>query len=280
MPDRVTLKWMARGFLATALLLAFVVYPRIARSQAGGNAAEHLAASVDAGEGRTDDPLGRRFVAIVEPDVPLSNLEAPAGDVATDTGRTDDPLGRVRVPLAADDGVNSNLDAASPTEASAVLLSPDAEAERQAVAGPEAVYTSPLVIPAADFRADGFDPDSIFFSFGGGYWTGNAAVYGCLIAPAYLPAGVTVTDMFVSVYDNDSSRDIGVNLRRVDNFTGTVTPMASATTAGSFVGVQTISDSSITTPVILYPDYSYYVTTCLGSSSLRLYSVRLYYATP
>jgi hypothetical protein len=128
-------------------------------------------------------------------------------------------------------------------------------------------YTSPLVIPAADFTDDGFDPDSVFFSFGGGYFTGDADAYGCLIAPAYLPQGATVTAMFVSVYDNDAARNITVTFRRVDNFTGSGTSLASTSTSGSFAGIQTIATSSITDPVILYPDNSYYLTTCLGSSS-------------
>ncbi len=137
--------------------------------------------------------------------------------------------------------------------------------------------TSPHVIPAAAFKSEGFDPDSSFFSFGGGYWTGDAAAYGCLIAPAHLPASVRVTDMFATVYDNDGSRNVTVTLRRMNNFTGVGTTMAAATSAGAFAGTQVIADATIDEPDTVYPDYSYYVTLCLGSSNLRLYSVRLYY---
>jgi len=34
-------------------------------------------------------------------------------------------------------------------------------------------YTSPLVIPAADFTSDGSDPDGFFFDFSGGYINGS-----------------------------------------------------------------------------------------------------------
>ncbi len=138
---------------------------------------------------------------------------------------------------------------------------------------------SPHVIPAAAFAADGFNPASVFFSFGGGYFTGNTAAYGCLQAPVYLPSGVPVRAMFVSVYDNDPGRSIAVNLRRVDNFTGTVATMgtASTTSSGAAPGIQVLVDDTIAFPEIRHPDFSYFVTACLGSSSLRLYSVRLRY---
>ena len=43
-----------------------------------------------------------------------------------------------------------------------------------------------------------------------------------------------------------------------------------------FNGVQVISDGTIDFPVVEHPGYSYYLTTCLGSQDIRLYSVRLY----
>jgi len=141
-------------------------------------------------------------------------------------------------------------------------------------------YTSPLVIPAAAFGADGGNPDSFFFPFGGGYMQGDSQEYGCLMAPAYLPDGVTVTEMWVTTYDNDPAFDLLVDLRRVDNFVGGTIAMAGANTLGELDEVQVIADFSINQPLVVYPDYSYYVTTCVLSGSLRIYSVRLYYTTP
>ncbi len=45
---------------------------------------------------------------------------------------------------------------------------------------------------------------------------------------------------------------------------------------GPFAGLQIISDLSIDLPVVSYPSYSTYLTTCLQSANIRLYSVRLY----
>ncbi len=139
---------------------------------------------------------------------------------------------------------------------------------------------SPLVVPAAAFASDGFDPDSLFFSFGGGYMTGNAQNYGCVDAPVYLPQSAIVKNMFVSLYDNDASRGMTATFWRVDNFTGSVNQLGSVSTTagGADAAIQVLNDNTITFPDIRYPDYSYYVTSCLGSSSLRLYSVRFQYA--
>jgi hypothetical protein len=130
---------------------------------------------------------------------------------------------------------------------------------------------------AAAFTADGSNPDSMFFPFGGGYFSGNADAYGCMVAAAYLPQGAEITDMFASVYDDDATSNLSVTLRRVDNFAGGTVTMADATTSGQFAGVQVINDFTIVEPIVVYPDYSYYVTTCVLSGSIRLYSVRLYY---
>ncbi len=142
---------------------------------------------------------------------------------------------------------------------------------------PVATLGSPLVIPATAFAPDGANPDSYFFSFGAGYIVGNSQNYGCLMAPAYLPHGVTVTDMFSTVFDDDATFNMAVTLRRVDNFTGTTAILATASTAGEFNGIQVLSDFTIENPLVQYPEYSYYVTTCTLSSTHRLYSVRIYF---
>lgn len=134
------------------------------------------------------------------------------------------------------------------------------------------------VIPAAAFRSDGINTGSVFFPFGGGYFAGTTDAYGCMVAPVYLPEGASVVNVFASVFDNDANLGIIVTLRRVDNFAGGTDTMATASTtaAGTFNGVQVINDGTINFPVVEYPGYSYYLTTCLGSTDIRLYSVRLY----
>jgi hypothetical protein len=140
---------------------------------------------------------------------------------------------------------------------------------------PVVTISSPHVIPAAAFSSDGTLPDSVFFDAEGGFFQGNAQEYGCLVAPVFLPEGVTVTDLDISFYDNDTVHEIQTELRRVSNFSGAVTPMGTARSQGSAPFVRTASAPTITAGAILYPDYSYYLTTCLQSSDTRLYSVQI-----
>lgn len=136
---------------------------------------------------------------------------------------------------------------------------------------------APLVIPAAAFTSDGTLPDSFFKSFPGGYVTGDGSNYGCLLAPAYLPDGVTVTEMYATVFDDDAVRNIYVELRRLDNFTGDTMVMATASTTGQIDMIQIPSDSTIASPDVTYPGFSYYLTACVTSADIRLYSVRIHF---
>jgi len=139
---------------------------------------------------------------------------------------------------------------------------------------------NPLVIPAAEFRADGDDPASIYFAFSGGYFGGTDLNYGCMMAPAYLPDGVTVTQLSAIVYDNEASRNISVDLRgssiQIPREPGL--SMATAISSGSNPSEQNITDSTINSPLIDEENYTYYVTTCLFSSSIRLYAVKVHYS--
>jgi hypothetical protein len=97
------------------------------------------------------------------------------------------------------------------------------------------------------------------------------------MAPAYLPQGVTVRRLYTSIYDNDASSNVTVNLHRVDNFSGAHTLMAAVSTSGANPNIVTPGDQTICCASIEYPTYAYYLTTCLNSADTRLYSVRIYY---
>jgi hypothetical protein len=103
--------------------------------------------------------------------------------------------------------------------------------------------------------------------------------YGCVEAPISFTDGVTLTDVYATVYDNDVFYSAVVNLWRVDNIYGTVTPMAAVETSrpGASDGLQVLHTASIAEPVVAYPDYAYYLTICLRSTGIRLYSVRVYF---
>jgi hypothetical protein len=103
----------------------------------------------------------------------------------------------------------------------------------------------------------------------------------CLQAPAYLPAGATVTSVYGYLYDNHSSGDASVNLYRVRNLTGAEDTMASVSTTGfaNSTSIRYLGDITITQPAVS-DLYSYYVFTCFpsdGAINLRLYAVRIFY---
>ena len=141
-------------------------------------------------------------------------------------------------------------------------------------------YTSPLVISAADFRSDGGDPNSSMFWFAAGSIEGNDNGTGCIMAPVYLPNNADVYQMWASMVDNDATYTTYVDFRRVDNYTGTMTTLAHVETTTDSPSVVNIGDYSITEPVIQYPDYSYYITTCVSNPENKILSVRFWFNMP
>jgi hypothetical protein len=139
--------------------------------------------------------------------------------------------------------------------------------------------TSPIVIPAAAFTNTGTDPDGFWFNGSGGYVDGWDSA--CLKTAVYLPNGATVDSVWATVYDNDAVDNVVIYLRRVYYLNpATVDTMATVSTAGTNPNVYTDSDSGVSNPLIVYPDYSYYLYSCLDSTSTRIYAVRIYYTEP
>jgi hypothetical protein len=169
-----------------------------------------------------------------------------------------------------DDGEpRSNQEAMVPADPSPYAPEPGAAQQPEA-----AEYASPLIIPAADFSSDGQDPDGFFFDFAGGYV--NGAGTACLKAPVYLPNGATIQGVWASVYDN-APGEVTVILRRADMNSGATDLMAVLSTDVDTTTLQQPGTSEISYPVVSYPMYAYYLTTCLNSADHRLYSVRIYY---
>lgn len=144
--------------------------------------------------------------------------------------------------------------------------------EAELAAMPE-VYDSPLTIPAADFRDDGYDPEGMTFWFGLGRVEGDSAhASGCVMAPAYLPDGASIFQMWSTMRDNTAPADMWANLYRVSNITGLSEIMASINTTG--INQPTIVqpyDLSITNPIVDYPSYNYFVGACLFHEDIELY---------
>jgi hypothetical protein len=274
MLNKDTLKWFVGGFVLTSLVLlavAMLARPTIGWAQGGDEGNPNFWSLVvedpPPGPPSADGPEGQVTpVPVVDNGAERSNWEAMVpGD---DTSSADGPEGQVAPAPLVDNGTEQ-----SNWEAMVV----DDNPYPNAVEAIEAGYQSPLVISAADFSSDGFDPDGFYFSFAGGYINGDGSA--CLKAPAYLPQGATVTSVYASLYDN-ASDDVTVNLRRVNRSTGATDVMASVSTASNSTSIQQRGDTSISYPDISYPTYAYYVTTCLSYANHRVYAVRIYYTGP
>lgn len=136
---------------------------------------------------------------------------------------------------------------------------------------------SPMVIPAASFSDDGFDPDATFFSFSSGQTKGTPGAFGCLKAPVFLPHDVTVMSMFATINDTDVDDNVTVSLRKADSFSGATVLMGEATTTSSS-GLVSIFDGTITDPTVFHPNDLLYVTTCLPSADTAILTVRVYFS--
>ena len=138
--------------------------------------------------------------------------------------------------------------------------------------------SSPLTIPAAAFATKGNNAESNNFIWWAGYIRGTAISGGCIQAPVYLPPYARIYQVWASVIDNDAANNMSVWLTRSSNLTeGEATDMSTLSTSGSSTSIQSLSDFSITEPIIVHPDYSYFVSTCMASADLKLYSVRIWY---
>ena len=138
--------------------------------------------------------------------------------------------------------------------------------------------SSPLVIPAAAFATNGNYDDTYFFHPFEGSMRGKSATDGCVHAPAYLPQGAEVFQVYASVLDEDAAADVYIDLKRSNNYAyHDADTMASAHTNGSSSVIQSIFDESISHALVSYPRFHYWVQLCLPSADTKLYSVRIYF---
>ena len=134
----------------------------------------------------------------------------------------------------------------------------------------------PHIVPGAAFISDGFDPNSSLFSFFTGYIRGTSAADGCVRAPVQLPDGATVVNLFGYLYDDDSASNITLTLRRKQN-AGTFPSeeMAAVSTSGDSTSVQ-IPGDTVDFGEVNTMAYSYFLTTCLPSSDLRVHAAWIF----
>lgn len=136
-------------------------------------------------------------------------------------------------------------------------------------------YTSPLMIPAADFSDNGFT--------GAGYefWPAMGFVralgFHALKAPVYLPDGATITSVNAVLYDNIAGINMQVGLFRCNRTTGSVDTLAYIYSPSSDQIQEVPNPDPISFPVVSYPDYFYYVAVEFAAADHRLYAVRIDY---
>lgn len=248
MQHKDSLVWFARGFAGMALialLAAPLVLPNRGWAQATGSLGKQAVVVTPnplemGADGGLLGPTIR--LDVKDPGYNTSELIEPAS--AQETG-SDQPGGNSLAPAAATSGN----------------------------------YSSPLVIPAADFSSSGANPGNTFFFFGGGYVGGTASGEGCLKAPAYLPDGALVDSFYAYIYDNESTYTVSVSLNRVLLSTGVHDLMASVATTGITNTIQYLGDVTVS-PNVVSNQYSYYVTICLNGDKTRLYATRIFYHLP
>lgn len=138
---------------------------------------------------------------------------------------------------------------------------------------------SPLVVPAAAFRADATDTENYCFE-DYGYIRGRGSTVR-LFAPVYLPDGAQVTSLEAYVIDPTdacSQGQIRVYLERTSN-TGAIDPTAMALVRSEHnsLDVQPLEDDTIAAGSVDNDNYHYYLHASLCSTLHYLLAVRIHY---
>ena len=260
--NKLKIGWFLKGFalVGILLLLSFAVY----------GVGQSLAQS----EGNTN-PTGEVVNDALNTET--GGLIAAASPGEEDNGPNVQDGGES---LLLDDNPGTVFDDAPAYDTSQPTSNIASEVVESDVFGIESINATPyaVVIPAADFSNDGVDPTGPFFSFAEGAWNGHLSST-CMMAPAYLPNGVTIAEFWGTFGDTDASYTGEMRLFRKFNYSTAVSEqMASVSSGYAFSGgLINPGDTTIDYPVVDSPNYSYFVGGCLGSSLIEFVGVRIYY---
>jgi len=136
-------------------------------------------------------------------------------------------------------------------------------------------YSSPLVIPAADFSDTGFANDGYEFWPAMGYV--KALGFHSLKAPVYLPNGATITGVTAVLHDNIDGINMQVAMFRCNRTTGAVDVIAWIYSPTDADIQEVPNPDPINFGTVSYPDYWYYVVVEFAALDHRLYAVRIDY---
>jgi len=141
-------------------------------------------------------------------------------------------------------------------------------------------------VPASDFSVDGEAASYATFVPHNGYWVKVSPIGSALFhATVHLPDGVTITRFTSRFYDNDSTGDVEVNLRRKSWTTGTgLSGVVGATgSSGASALDQSDDTTDITNGVVDNDAYFYFVQAGFNeptSGQRRFYGVEIEYDEP
>jgi hypothetical protein len=129
---------------------------------------------------------------------------------------------------------------------------------------------------ALAFRA--YPNQAVPFSYAGAKLVNPDTVSHYYMAPVALPHGALITKFVVWYYDNDTGKELSVDLYRLPLESEYGTSIASVSSAGASASNRYAQDTSISTPVVDLQSYSYAIQASLPASpSVGLVAFRIDY---
>lgn len=143
-----------------------------------------------------------------------------------------------------------------------------------------AEWSSPLIIPAADFENSGVFPTSDNFTAADGYTTGVGTNITTMMAGVYLPFFATITRVEVVLWDFGACG--GLDHIEADLVSFSLSTVNSTTTHASVAGdgnvnFEIFADDSITDPIVDNLDRGYFIQVRLCGAFQGFQGVRIYY---
>jgi len=260
---RKNIGWFIKGFALVAILLlvAFAIYgtqQSVAQISGNENQAESIA----------NDAFNTEFQGIAASESVTGDDAGPNVQLGGESVVLDDNPGTVVTTSTYEESVIGNSNVAIE------IMAPDAFGTEGSIQSTP--YS--VVIPAADFSNDGLRPTNVFFSFSEGAWNGYDTVT-CMMAPAYLPHGVTIAEFWGTFNDTDATKRGEMRLYRKYNYSLAASEQMASVDSGTAYagGYSNPGDTTIASPVVDSPNYSYFVGGCLEANTIEFVSVRIYY---
>lgn len=137
------------------------------------------------------------------------------------------------------------------------------------------------VIPIGAFKNDGDNVDGWFNSFSGGYIRNDGPLVACFMAPAYPPLDSTLTQIRISLLDNNANLNLFfAELKRINLVNGTVNKLAGGTVVWNDPNPVELFENISPNLAAVSSSYAYYFHLCFpanSGTSIQFYGARLFY---